>query len=288
MRKVRHVLIGAMLGLWGLVPTVQAEWFLWWDYGSVIEEIQDRGVLRVGFGGPFYSYHMCAEGGETIGLMPDVAKRLADTLGVELEIVRVDWNYVFSELETEQFDLIPTLGIIPSRAERINYTIPIAPLPNYLIVNTTVASTIESPADINTSTFIFGEQRNVASIEVLQDLFPEAQLQLYENQPDQQAALIAGEIHGIIGRDVEYNDLKRRYPDLIAKPLEQPLYGSLMGMGLRKGDPDAVNFLNVWISHELALGWLPKTVEYWFNGTTWWDQLETDPEALRACEDSFR
>jgi polar amino acid transport system substrate-binding protein len=44
-------------------------------------------------------------------------------------------------------------------------------------------------------------------------------------------------------------------------------------MAVRKGDPDALNFLNNWIASRQLDGWLAERQAYWFQNREWRDQV---------------
>jgi polar amino acid transport system substrate-binding protein len=45
-------------------------------------------------------------------------------------------------------------------------------------------------------------------------------------------------------------------------------------MGLRKGDIDALNFLNNWIEASRNKGWVEERYQYWFGSTQWQSQVQ--------------
>ena len=48
----------------GVNSPAMAQIFPWWSYGSVIEEVQDRGTIRVGLG-LFEPWSLCNDDGRT-------------------------------------------------------------------------------------------------------------------------------------------------------------------------------------------------------------------------------
>ena len=42
---------------------------------------------------------------------------------------------------------------------------------------------------------------------------------------------------------------------------------------MRKGDPDALNYFNNWISINNKNGFLKKQNDYWFRGNDWADKV---------------
>jgi polar amino acid transport system substrate-binding protein len=64
-----------------------------------------------------------------------------------------------------------------------------------------------------------------------------------------------------------------KYPDILGTPISQPLSIEPAGFGLRKGDPDAINYFNDWIIVHTADGWLQERFNYWFKSRDWKDQV---------------
>ncbi len=58
-------------------------------------------------------------------------------------------------------------------------------------------------------------------------------------------------------------------------------------IALRKGDLDGLNFFDSWIAQHTSNGWLDERRRYWFETREWEDRLESDPQALAACLESF-
>jgi polar amino acid transport system substrate-binding protein len=57
-------------------------------------------------------------------------------------------------------------------------------------------------------------------------------------------------------------------------PTEKNLTTRDLAMAIRKGDPDALNFFNNWITVHQSDGWLAKRHAYWFDTREWADQVE--------------
>jgi His/Glu/Gln/Arg/opine family amino acid ABC transporter permease subunit len=72
------------------------------------EPIKSAGVLRVGTEGVYapYSFHDASQGGQLAGYDVDVAKAVADKLGVRVEFVETTWDSIFAALEADRFDIV--------------------------------------------------------------------------------------------------------------------------------------------------------------------------------------
>ena len=69
--------------------------------------VKSSGVLRVGTEGVYspFSYHDPATG-QLVGYDVDVAKAVADKLGVKVEFVETPWDAIFAALEANRFDVV--------------------------------------------------------------------------------------------------------------------------------------------------------------------------------------
>ncbi|MCV7282941.1 ABC transporter permease subunit [Mycolicibacterium flavescens] len=72
------------------------------------EPIKAAGVLRVGTEGvyPPYSFHDASQGGQLAGYDVDVARAVAEKLGVRIEFVETSWDSIFAALEADRFDIV--------------------------------------------------------------------------------------------------------------------------------------------------------------------------------------
>ena len=75
------------------------------DSGSDVEYIKDKGTLVVGIT-EFEPMDYKDESGEWIGFDADMAKLVAEELGVEAEFVVIDWDTKIMELDSKNIDVV--------------------------------------------------------------------------------------------------------------------------------------------------------------------------------------
>ncbi len=83
---------------------------------DVLQDIKDRGTLRVGVKADYRPYGYLDEGGDIVGLEPDLAQDVADDLGVGLELVPVVASNRMQFLEQGRIDLM--IATMTDTAER--------------------------------------------------------------------------------------------------------------------------------------------------------------------------
>ena len=73
---------------------------------SQLQAVLDRGVLRVGTTGDYkpFSYKQ-PDNGQFVGLDLDIAKGVADSLGVKLEVVPTSWPTLMADLAAGKYDI---------------------------------------------------------------------------------------------------------------------------------------------------------------------------------------
>jgi polar amino acid transport system substrate-binding protein len=73
---------------------------------DVMDDIKERGTLRVGVKADYRPYGFLDEQGNIVGLEPDLAQAVADDLGVDLELVPVVASNRMQFLEQGRIDLM--------------------------------------------------------------------------------------------------------------------------------------------------------------------------------------
>lgn len=92
---------------------------------SLLEEIQARGVLRIGTEGTYSpnSYH--DENGSLTGFDVEVARGVAEKLGVRAEFVEAEWDSLFAALDSGRIDtVINEVEYSEERAQKYDFSEP--------------------------------------------------------------------------------------------------------------------------------------------------------------------
>jgi His/Glu/Gln/Arg/opine family amino acid ABC transporter permease subunit len=114
------------------------------------DPIKSAGVLRVGTEGVYapYSFHDPSQGGELAGYDVDVAKAVADKLGVRVEFVETSWDSIFAALEADRFDIVANeVTITDDRKAKYDLSTPYS-IAQGVIVTRSDDNSIHSLADL--------------------------------------------------------------------------------------------------------------------------------------------
>ena len=92
---------------------------------DLLSQIQQRGVLRIGTEGTYSpnSYH--DESGELVGFDVEVARGVAEQLGVKAEFVEAEWDSLFASMDAGRIDtVINEVEYSEERAEKYAFSDP--------------------------------------------------------------------------------------------------------------------------------------------------------------------
>lgn len=112
-----------------------------------LQYIKDKGTLILGLDDAFPPMGFTDENGEIVGFDIDVAKAVAEELGVELVLQPVDWASNETELNSKNVDCLWNgLSITPARLEKLTMTK--SYMKNRLVIITKSDSGINSLSDM--------------------------------------------------------------------------------------------------------------------------------------------
>jgi polar amino acid transport system substrate-binding protein len=229
---------------------------------DTLATIRKRGILRVGVA---ISEPMAMHDakGALVGYSIDLARRLADDLGVQVEFVETSWSGVIPDLLDRQFDLIAAgLWVTAPRALVINFTQPSASEGIYLISNKASAG-LQSAADFNRPGMKIAVYAGTPQERLAARLFPQASLVKVEGDGDQLAPVLEGKAQAALVPTFAPQVFVRSAPDKLALPLDKPLSTTSAALGIRKGDADFLAYLNTWLMMQRDEGWLDERAAYW-------------------------
>jgi len=239
-----------------------------------MEKVLETGALRVGVS-LFTPWTMQNGAEELTGFEVDVARKLAEDLGVTPVLKLYPWNELIGALESDQIDIIAAgMSITPARALRVNFSQPYADGGVSLATNTVRTEKVEGLDDLNDETYRIAAVKGTVAEELARRLFSRARLNLFEQSDQAAEALLAGKVDAYLEGYPMPQFLALENPDVVDVPLAKPLLVTRAGFAVPKGNLEFLTYLNAWITAREADTWLPSTHYYWFDSLKWRDTFE--------------
>ncbi|WP_439124037.1 transporter substrate-binding domain-containing protein [Marivita sp.] len=271
-RRFMGAALGAALAATAALPALAQSTAQEVASASVIETIKERGVIKIGLS-LFKPWSMRDLNGELIGFELDVGRQLAEDMGVEVEFVPTSWDGIIPALVSGNFDtIISGMTVTPQRNLTVNFTVPYAYSGMTILANTAMTEgfTLE---DYNSPEVTFAARRGATPATVIGDMFPEAELLLFDEDGAATQEVLNGNAHATMASEPTPSSEARRYPDVLSVPFNEAFQAGGEGFAVRKGDPDALAYFNSWITAKTNTGWLKERHDYWFRGNDWADQV---------------
>lgn len=242
--------------------------------GGALEQVLQRGVLRVGFS-TFVPWAMQDKKGEFIGFEIDVARRLAQDMGVKVQFEPTQWSGIIPALLSGKFDIIiGGMSIQPQRALKVNFTIPYEYSGMSIVADRLKAGRFTSLADFDRPEIVLAIRQGTTAVDVAKKFMPRAQLRLFDQEAQTIQEVLGGRAHAVVASDPFPAFQALKYPDKLSLPLAEPFTREPIAFAVRKGDQDFLNFLDGWIRMATDEGWLAERHHYWFRTDAWKDQVE--------------
>lgn len=206
---------------------------------SVVEEIQEKGVLTMMTATGFPPFEYLGEDGKPAGVDIDLAQLVADELGVELEVLDMDFNLLIESLKSGKGQLIAAgMTATPERAEQIDFSITYTL--NGLILLVPKGSDIKTADDLAGKN-IAVQESTTAHIYAQEELGIEPLA--FKNANECATAVMGGKADAAILDKVPAQTLAMANPDAL-ETVEQLLTEEEMAMGVAKGNEDLLEVVN--------------------------------------------
>lgn len=234
-----------------------------------LQDIINEGTITVGIALTGEPIGFRDDQNNPVGYDVDVANRLAEALGVELEIVEVTGANRIPMLESGQIDLIiANITATLERAKSIDFSIPYLRTGIKLLVGD--GSDIDSIDDLNGRSVVVG--RGTTGEQMVQRMAPDAEIVYVDVfAPDGLLLLRQGRAEAAIEDSSLVDYAANQYPEL--ESVGDLLTSDPIAIGLRKGEPGLQRWLDMFVSQYISSG------AYEENYVRWWG---TEPVDLVA------
>ncbi len=244
-----------------------------------LEQILREGTLKVGLS-TFVPWAMLDKSGELVGFEVDVAKKLAEDIGVEIEFIQTKWSGIIPALLTGKFDIIiGGMSVTPERNISVNFTDAYEYSGQSIVANLETAGGLTSLDDFNNKDIVIAVRTGSTGATAAKQFMPEAQLRMFDDEPQGIQELINGRVDAWVSAFPFPQLQAEKYPDKLYIPIDPEIFrNEPIAFAVRKGEHDFMNFLNNWIALKWADGFLDERYRYWFMSDEWADQVDVSAE----------
>lgn len=240
---------------------------------DTLTKIKERGTLRVGLS-TFVPWAMRDKQGELIGFEIDVAKRVAQDAGVNIEFIPTAWDGIIPALLAGKFDvIIGGMSITPQRNLSVLFTAPYSHSGVQLAANTASSNDKLTLADYNKRSVTLAVRRGAVTVQTAKKYFPKAKLRQFDDDSQAFQEVLNGNAHAVLASTPKPEQMALQYKDKLFLPFDSRLSQGSEGFALRHGDFNLLNFFNNWILLRKQDGWLQERHDYWFTTVDWQNQM---------------
>jgi L-cystine transport system substrate-binding protein len=228
---------------------------------DLLAEIKDEGVLTVGTEGTYPPFTFHDENGELTGFDVEIAREVAERLGVEAEFMETQWDAMFAGLDSERFDMIANqVGIRPDRQEKYDFSEGYITSAAVLIVN-------ESNTDIKAFEDLEGKKSAQSLTSNYGDIAKSHGAELVGVEGFNQAIelLAQNRADATINDNLSFLDFKKQKPDAPVKIVATADDASQSGLMFRKGNETLVDEVNKALQGMIKDGTYLEISKKWFG-----------------------
>ena len=241
---------------------------------STLNAILQRGELRVGLEPGYLPFEMKDKKGRIIGFDVDIAKEMAKAMGVKLTIVPTAFDGIIAGLITDKFDIIIAgMTITQSRNLKVNFSKPYMSVGQSIIAKKEFEGKSYKSLDKEGNVIVakLGQTGEFAA----RKMFKKATIKTFDTETEAVQEVMNGRATAFVN-DKPYNAIfmiKKGQTGNIVH-LDEDLTYEPLGIALRKGDPDFLNWIDNFLTQMRGDGMYEKIYDKWFKSDSWLKKVE--------------
>lgn len=237
---------------------------------STIESILKRGELRCGIDSGYMPFEMTDKSGKFVGFEIDLGRELAKAMGVKYVPVNMAFDGIIPALLTDKIDIITAgMTVTQERNLKVNFVEPFIVIGQTAMVSTKNRGKVESYRDLNNPMYTVVSKLGTTGEMAAKRYLPKANYKSFETETDAALEVLNGKADAMI-YDLPFTSIftaEQGGEKLFL--LKKPFTFEPLAWGIRKGDPDFINFLNNFMHQIKNDGRYEKLYHKWFESTEW-------------------
>lgn len=258
MKNFKNILIGLVIGvivIVGLITILNKDGEENLSKENEISNEKEKIIMVTEAGFAPYEFY---DGEEIVGVDIEIAKKIAEKTGKELEIKDTDFDSIINEVKTGKADFAAAgLSITEERLQEVDFSIEYAVSKQVIVVKD--ESTVESIDDLNGKK-VAVQLGTIADL-VLSDENPDIELVQHKKYLLAVEDLKADKVDAIVLDSLPAEEIINKNPEL--KILEKELLTDKYGIAVQKGNTELLNDINTVLQELMDNGKIQEyTVKY--------------------------
>lgn len=261
--KLPSLMLTLLVLVSGLATTQTA-----WSDTAALASILKRGELVLGTSANMPPMTQKNDEDKVIGFDIDMARLMANGMGVKLQIKVMAFDKLLPALEKGDVDIvISNLTINPERNLRVAFVGPYMTSGKCIITKEEGLAKAEEAEDLNTSKTRLAALKGSTSAEFVKVLLPEATLKLVGNHDAAVKMINDDKVGGLLTDYPVCLSILQRFPDAGFVSLFSLLTYEPIGIALPGSDPLFINWIENFLKRLEGIGILDELGVRWFGAT---------------------
>lgn len=264
-RMTLRVLLTAAVVCASVVPAMAAD---------TLARILQKGELVVGTAGDMPPFNMTTKDGKLIGLEPDLARFMANAMGVKPKIATMPFKDLLPALEAGKVDMVMSqMTITPQRNLKVAFVGPYFISGKAFLTKQSTIANAKKGSDVNKATVTLATLKESTSQYFVQLAIPEAKL-LTTNTYDEAVKLVLDDKADAMVADYPVCVVSVfRYTGKGLVSVITPLTYEPIGIAVPAGDAQLINWVENFLNAAQGSGELEALTKRWMGQGDWLKEL---------------
>ncbi len=240
----------------------------------VLDRIAQRGEIIVGTAGSMPPLNMTTKDGKVTGLEPDMARTIANAMGVKLRMKTMPFSELLPSLEEGKIDMIMSgMTITSKRNLKVAFVGPYMKSGKAFLTKIKTIAAVDDATEINSPDTKLAALKGSTSELFVQTVLFNTTLVPVSDYDEGVDMVIRDEVHALVADYPICVVSVYRYPDKGLMSVNAPLTYEPLGIALPANDPHLVNWMENYLRSLEGSGALKMLKKRWFEDTSWLDSL---------------
>lgn len=236
----------------------------------VIDRIQKRGQLIVGTTGDMPPMNMTTKNGGLIGIEPELANQMANTMGVKLTFRTMPFHKLLPALKSGKVDLVlSNMSMTGKRNLEVVFVGPYFISGKSVLTKLKTLAFMQNPYQFNSPETKLVALRGSTSQEFVEKAAPHAKLVTVDDYSSAVKMVIDDKVHAFVADYPICAVSVFRYPNQQLTTLTKPLTYEPIGIAIQAGDPLLMNWLQNFLITMQGSGELDAIRKRYLNNASW-------------------